>query len=150
MMVGSKVQDGLGLRGRRISTLNEILIKKGMMAERCSSAARQSWAATAIAASTKLPVTCPVNVFARTKLAASPYPPTKASPKDTHVSVWRMFESTILLWRLGGMGNVGRENAPGDTTFEEQKCQVTFGLLTSGWTFQATLNCPASSLYSGL
>src|SRR6266404_8097541 len=54
-----------------------------------------------MAASTKLPVTCPVNVFARTKLAASPYPPTKASPSESHVSVARVSGSRNLsssLW----------------------------------------------------
>ena len=112
MTVGSRGLDGHALRGRTITTLNEIPIKNVTIAERCSSRARQSRAATAIAASTRLPVTCPVNVFARTKLAASPYPPTKASPKESHVSAWRIFESTILLWRLSalseGRDGVGR------------------------------------------
>src|SRR6266851_5305001 len=134
MMVGSKGHDGLALRGRTISTLNEIPIKKVMIAERCSSAARQSWVATAIAASTKLPVRCPVNVFARTKLAASPYPPTKASPKETHVSVWRLVDSTILLlWRLRSLRkSEGREDAPGDPHLKSKICQLTLALLASG------------------
>jgi hypothetical protein len=38
-----------------------------------------------------------VNVFARTKLAASPYPPTKARPSESHMPVWLVFESTLLL-----------------------------------------------------
>src|ERR1700686_2266883 len=57
-----------------------------------------------MAARTKLPVTCPVNVFARTKLAASPYPPTKARPRESHMSVWLKFESTILLCHLRSLG----------------------------------------------
>src|SRR5229473_4553983 len=87
-----------------------------------------------IAASTKLPVRCPVNVFARTKLAASPYPPTKASPKETHVSVWRLVDSTILLlWRLRSLRkSEGREDAPGDPHLKSKICQLTLALLASG------------------
>ena len=69
-----------------------------------------------IAASTRLPVRCPVKVFARTKLAVSPYPPTKASPKESQVSAWRMFESTILHWRLCTLSE-GRD-APGAHTVQ--------------------------------
>src|SRR5580692_7070907 len=100
MTVESRGLDGHALRGCTITTLNEIPIKNVTIAERCSSRARQSRAATAIAPSTKLPVTCPVNVLASTKPAASPYPPTKASPKESQVSVKRMFVGTISPWRL--------------------------------------------------
>jgi hypothetical protein len=41
---------------------------------------------TAMAPRTKLPVTCPVNDFARMQLAASAYPPTKARPQESNVS----------------------------------------------------------------
>jgi hypothetical protein len=44
----------------------------------------------------------------------SPYPPTKASPKESHVSVCPMFESTILLRYLRSLGGKGpRERASG-------------------------------------
>src|SRR5580698_10780456 len=100
MTVGSNGHAGHALSGRMISVLRRTPIKKATMAERCPSTARQSEAVTAIAPSTKLPVTCPVNVLASTKPAASPYPPTKASPKESQVSVKRMFVGTISPWRL--------------------------------------------------
>jgi hypothetical protein len=93
-----------------ISTLREIPIRKEKIAKRCSNVARPSRAAALIASNTKLPVTCPVNVFARTKLAASPYPPTKASPNASHASLCPLFEFAISLGigigaLLGGISN---------------------------------------------
>src|SRR5271155_1209872 len=100
MTVGRNGAEGQALEARAISTLRGTAIKKVTMAERCPKVARQSCAVTAIAPNTKLPVTCPVNVLASTKPAASPYPPTKASPKESQVSVKRMFVGTISPWRL--------------------------------------------------
>jgi len=86
--VGSNGHDSQALRSRAMSALSRTPSKKVTMAERGPSIARHSPAATATAASTKFPVTCPVKVLARTKPAASPYPPTKASPNESHASVF--------------------------------------------------------------
>src|ERR1700756_2982153 len=84
MTVGSKRHDDHAASPRSNKTLSEIPARKTTTAEACPSAAPQSRAAAPTVASTRLPVTCPVKVLAMTKPAASPYPPTSASPKDSH------------------------------------------------------------------
>src|ERR1700674_37662 len=147
MIAGSNGHDDHALRGRTISTLTKIPIRKVITAERGPSIARQSWAATAIAASTKLPVTCPVNVFARTKPAASPYPPTKARPRGSHLSVWLMFESTILLCHLRSLGKKeGPRRCTTRPTLEKQICQLDRVVLAAGRAFRllcSTVSPPA-------
>jgi len=71
-----------GSRTRK--TLNRIPAKKNTTAKSRAAVVRQSAAVRETAASTKLPVMCPVNVFARTKPAASPNPPTNARLKESH------------------------------------------------------------------
>src|SRR5215469_7061824 len=67
----------------------KIPIKKTATAEKWLSALGKSPAAVATAPSTRLPVACPVKALARTKPAASPYPPTKLSAKYSHESIER-------------------------------------------------------------
>src|SRR6516162_1917046 len=71
-----------GSRTRK--TPNRIPAKKDTTAKSRAAVVRQSAAVRETAASTKLPVMCPVNVFARTKPAASPKPPTNARLKESH------------------------------------------------------------------
>src|SRR6516162_8594925 len=72
----------VGSRPRK--TLIRIPAKKNTTAKSRAAVVRQSAALRETTASTKLPVMCPVNVFARTKPAASPKPPTNARLKESH------------------------------------------------------------------
>src|ERR1700740_3470757 len=102
MTVVSVGQDGHPADNRASSALSGIPDKKPTTAEKCAEVPRQSRATAVIAASTKLPVTCPVNVLARTNPAASPYPPMRANPKVSHLSggwISELIESLAVLAR---------------------------------------------------
>src|SRR6266576_371514 len=91
----TKDQEGLRATNRSKVTLKGIPARKRAMAKTRLKKVGQSAPAILIAAKTRLPVACPVKELARRKPAASPYPPTKASAKDTQVLLRRTADMTI-------------------------------------------------------
>jgi hypothetical protein len=88
-----------------------------------------------------------VNVLASTKPAASPYPPTKARPRESHMSVWLKFESTILLCHLRSLRKKeGPRRCTRRPTLEKQICQLALTVLAAGRAFRplcSTVSPPA-------
>src|SRR3974377_826575 len=95
-----------GSRPRK--TLNRIPAKKNTTAESRAAVVRQSAAVRETAASTKLPVMCLVNVFVRTKPAASPKPPANARLKESHS--FGASTSEFMAPSLNSRGRAGRRS----------------------------------------